>query len=283
MKNLLALLCCIFLLSCAPSAMAPAQFTAEYARTLKAAIPSARVEVKSDLELKLTDSTGTELSLFLDNAYKEYTQDPRAIQDVLTRYVTSAKATREDDKRIDRTRIVPIVKDRHWLTEIAESLRGRGIEKPIESVFEELNAQLVVVYAEDSSKNIRYLTQESLTEAGLAQSELRALAVTNLRRIIPKIEIHKGPLVSMVTAGGDYEACLLLFDDLWSSGSIKVDGEIVVAIPSRDLLLVTGSKTPGGITKLRELATKASQQASYRLTDTLFVYKNGKFAMLAEE
>lgn len=283
MKNLLALLCCVFLLSCAPKAMTPAQFTAEYARTLKAATPSAKVAVSSDLELKLTDSTGKELSVFLDNAYKEYVQDPRSIADVLKRYVESVQATREDDKRIDRTRIVPIVKDRQWLTEIAQSMRGRGIEKPIENVFEELNAQLVVVYAEDSSKNIRYLTPENLTETGLARTELRALAVTNLRRIIPKIEIHEGPLVTMVTAGGDYEACLLLLDDIWSGGSIKVDGEIVVAIPSRDLLLVTGSKTPGGITKLRELATKASQQASYRLTDTLFVYKSGKFAVLAGE
>ena len=45
----------------------------------------------------------------------------------------------------------------------------------------------------------------------------------------------------MLKAGGDYEASLLLFDDIWRDGQVKVDGDIVVAVPAKDVLLVTGS------------------------------------------
>jgi uncharacterized protein YtpQ (UPF0354 family) len=128
-----------------------------------------------------------------------------------------------------------------------------------------------------AQNSIRYLISKNLEEIGLSRTELRTLSVGNLERVLPDIEFHKGPLVSMITAGGNYEASLLLVDDLWNGGTIKVEGDVVVAIPSRDLLLVTGSKTPGGIVKLRELATQSLQKASYRLTDELFIYKNGKF------
>jgi uncharacterized protein YtpQ (UPF0354 family) len=79
----------------------------------------------------------------------------------------------------------------------------------------------------------------------------------------------------MVTAGGTYEASLLLFDSIWSSDNFNVDGELVVAIPSRDLLLVTGSRDKEGLEQLRKLAVKTVEEASYRLTPELFVRKEG--------
>ncbi len=260
--------------------MTPLQFTEEFVKALRLASPSIKVLVKTDLELQITNSAGKDSSAFLDNAYKEYLQDPKAIRDVIQRFTVSYLEPRDDEAKVDRARIVPIIKDRQWLSEIAQSLKNRGANKPIENVFEEFNEQLVIVYAEDSPKNIRYLIPKNLEEIGVSRTDLRAIAVSNLRRILPKIEVHKGPVLSMVTAGGDYEACLLLLNDLWVDGAIQVDGDIVVAIPSRDLLLVTGSKTPDGIAKLRELAIKSLQQSSYRLTDTLFVYRNGRFEKL---
>jgi hypothetical protein len=56
------------------------------------------------------------------------------------------------------------------------------------------------MYAEDSPKNIRYLTPDDLKILGIKKEELRELAVTNLKALPPKIEIHAGPLVSMIVA-----------------------------------------------------------------------------------
>ena len=81
----------------------------------------------------------------------------------------------------------------------------------------------------------------------------------------------------MLSAGGDYEPSLLLIDDIWSSGQIKVTGDIVVAVPARDVRLVTGSRSRPGLKGIRELATKFRAQGPYGLTDTLFVYRNGRF------
>ena len=81
----------------------------------------------------------------------------------------------------------------------------------------------------------------------------------------------------MVVAGGDYEASLVLLDSIWSDGQMDVKGDVVVAIPTRDLLLVTGSQDTQGIEKLKQMVKEASTDGSYRLTQKLFVHRSGRF------
>ena len=77
-------------------------------------------------------------------------------------------------------------------------------------------------------------------------------------------------------------ARLLLLDEIWSEKRIPVDGAYVVAIPARDLLLVTGSNDKAAVAKLRELATKAAAQSSYKLTNELFTYRAGHFTLFTD-
>jgi uncharacterized protein YtpQ (UPF0354 family) len=253
-------------------------FTRQFAEALRAEAPGAQVVVKGELELTLKDGSENEINLFLDNAYATYSADPAARKEVIQRYIRSALETRASDgKAIDRSRIVPVVKDVGWLAETREAAKASGARKAAENVYEAFTAELVIVYAEDTPRNIRYLTADEIARLGVKKEELRALAVANLRNLIARMELHTGPQVSMITAGGDYEASLLLFDDLWSGGKLQVEGEIVVAIPARDMLLFTGSKQRGGVAKLRQMTAAISSKASYRLTDRLFVYRGGRF------
>ena len=89
-------------------------------------------------------------------------------------------------------------------------------------------------------------------------------------------------LSGSVKAGGNYEASLLAVPDFWSKGQFKVDGEIVVAIPARDHLLITGSRNAEGLAKLREVAARVAQDIPQRITDTLFVFRDGRFVEFKE-
>ena len=178
---------------------------------------------------------------------------------------------------MDRTRVVPVIKDRPWLEESRQALLSRGAKEVPEHVYEDFSPDLIILYAEDSAKNIRYLAPKDLELAKIERQELRALACENLKRLLPKIERHGTNGLYMLTAGGDYEASLLLLDSIWSGGQMDVNGDVVVAIPSRDLLLVTGSQNPQGIEKVRQMVKEASTGGSYRRTQKLFVYRNGRF------
>jgi uncharacterized protein YtpQ (UPF0354 family) len=262
--------------------LTPADFTEDFASKLRAASTNAQVKITQDLQLSFKDNNGKENTVFLDNAYAEYKLNPANKSEVIEKYVRAFLESNIEEGKIDKSRIVPIIKDRAWINEVREALKSRGAKEVKENVFDDYNEDLVIMYAEDSPKNIRYLTPDDLKTLGIKKEELRGLAVTNLKALLPKIEIHSGPFVSMVVADGNYEASLLLFDKMWTSGQIKVDGDFVVAIPSRDLLLVTGSNNPQGIAQLREMVAKNFKDSPYRLTDALFVFRDGKFQRLSQ-
>jgi uncharacterized protein YtpQ (UPF0354 family) len=274
MKRLLILIC--FLLVCGMSragTLSPAAFTQEFARALTAAAPSTTVTVQGELQLSVKDAAGLDRTLFLSNAYQDYSRDPARFGELVKASVAAMQQSAKAGTKLDRARIVPVIKDRKWLSDLQQTLKAQGKEQ--EHLSESFNDELIIVYAEDDPTRMRYLTADE--DIGVSRTELRALAIENLRRILPKIEMRAGDHVFLVAAGGDYEASLLLLDDVWSGGQIKVNGDIVVAIPARDVLLVTGSRDRTGVRKVRELATKLVAEGPYGLTDPLFVYRNGRF------
>jgi len=260
--------------------LSPAQFTTTFATALRTELPTTTITVIGELQLTVKAADGKEARAFLDNAYREYLADPsNDLASVMRKFVGAfAEQQRLSSAKLDRAQIVPVIKDRQWLSQAQAAVKARGVAPP-QYVAEPFNDELVVFYVEDTPKNIRYLIPKQLEEGGVARTELRTLAIQNLKRLLPRIEVHGGPLVSMITAGGSYESSLLLFDDLWSKGDVpaRVDGDVVVALPARDLLFFTGSRNSAGVARLRELAAKYVKQASYTLTDALFVYRSGRF------
>ncbi len=260
--------------------LTPAQFTKEYADAFRKSLPGLKVEVVKDMELKVTTADGLESTSFLDNAYDTYKQDPKSKQEIINKFVAAGLetiASMGKSEELDRKLIVPIIKDRPWLEETRKAMLDRGAKQIPETVYEDLNSDLIILYAEDSPKNIRYFSPKDLEKAHIDRKELRSLACDNLKRLLPKIERHGANGLFMLTAGGDYEASLLLIDSIWSDMQKEVRGDVVVAIPSRDLLIVTGSEDGQGIEKMKQIVQKASSEGSYRLTTKLFVFRDRKF------
>jgi uncharacterized protein YtpQ (UPF0354 family) len=277
LKLLRLLLACLAILGgCADKQLTSAAFTREYAEKLQAAAPDFKIKIKDDLELLVTDKAGKETTTYLDNGYKEYKVSPQDKVAIMTKYIDALTEPSLQSEVVKADSVTPIIKDTAWVSEVQSSLKTKAAH-PMELVYESLNPELIILYAEDSPKNLRYLTPESMALAKLDKQQLRELAVKNLRRLVPDIQIHGDNGLFMITAGGTYEASLLLLGELWQGDRMKVDGDYVVSIPSRDLLLVTGSNNRPALQRLRSLAKKTLAESSYTLTADLFVYRAGKF------
>jgi uncharacterized protein YtpQ (UPF0354 family) len=272
-KRIFALIACLLALGAHAAAemLSPEQFTEEFRAALVGALPGHAVEVAEPLRLNVKKTDGEQATAFLDNAYNEYSRTPSTKADVIAKYLAAFVETAQGPRPLTPEQIVPVVKDRGWLKHVG------GSKANSKQVIEDLNGDLVVVYAEDGPQNIRYFSADDLEKAGVQRPALRELAIANLRRILPPPEAVKGPQISMMTAGQDYVSSLLLLDEIWNADNLAVDGDIVIAIPTRDVLLFTGSKNKDGVKKLRELAKKAHADGPYSLTDRLFVYRGGKF------
>jgi uncharacterized protein YtpQ (UPF0354 family) len=255
--------------------LAPRAFTERVARAAAAALPSASVSVSDDLQFVLRYPSGASATANLAKAYKSYEREPQHLDDIVQAQVSALREAGGDANgppKLDRSRIVPLIKERQWFEQVQR--RGREQSPPQELVAEPFNSELVVVYAENRPGALRILS--SRDDVG-DRARLRELALTNLSRLLPKIEIRPGADgVLLISAGGGFDASLLLAENLWSNNQIKVDGDIVVAVPAADALVATGSRNAAGLARLRAVAAKFAAGPN-GLTTALFAYRDGKF------
>jgi uncharacterized protein YtpQ (UPF0354 family) len=85
---------------------------------------------------------------------------------------------------------------------------------------------------------------------------LRELAVRNLRRAVPRIATQREGGAYMLVAGGTFDSSLLLLEDLWQQIAPSVHGELVACVPTRDVMLYSGSSAPEAIEDLRQTALR---------------------------
>jgi uncharacterized protein YtpQ (UPF0354 family) len=259
-----------------PEVLSKQAFTEKVAQELAAKFPDDRFSVTGELTITRIDAKGDQSQVSLDNLYRDYRAAPTEFAAVVGDFAAAIgeKCTADCGGKVDRTRITPLIKDRAWIEDNRRNLKSKQPE--LDFVFEDLNDELVIVYVRDAERRVRFLMSNE--DLGVERGALRQLAVENLRRLRPKIEMHgDADKLAMFDVGGTYEASLLLFDSIWTDGQVKVKGDIVVAVPTRDALLVTGSKNRKGLTVMRELAAKFSAEGSNPISDKLFVYRNGQF------
>jgi uncharacterized protein YtpQ (UPF0354 family) len=275
----LASIICLCLAALAHAGDAPSEraFTDEYVAALRAALPAIKIESVKPLEVKVTLPDGKSSTAFLINAYNDLQRDPSSRKAIIERQVASMVEVSKPDEGLDKRNIVPVIKDRAWMSETAKSRQAVGGGAAFQHVHEDFNEDLVIVYAEDRPTNTHYFEESALKKAGVDRKDLRELAKENLRRILPDLEREEIGGVSLLSAGGDYDASLLLFEEIWSGDLLKVKGEIVVAVPARNVVLFAPASDPARVEELEALVRRVFAENSYTLTDQLFVFRKGRF------
>ena len=109
---------------------------------------------------------------------------------------------------------------------------------------------LSVGYSGGPQLGERLLTWEELDYLGLSRRELRHRAAMALDTMVDRVRIHGQPPTLMLSFDG-LESSVLLADDFWESLRSSVPGELVVGVPARDVVIVTGSRSPNGLARVR--------------------------------
>jgi uncharacterized protein YtpQ (UPF0354 family) len=137
-------------------------------------------------------------------------------------------------------------------------------DSPVEQPFV---GDLILFYGFDQPSYFTMVAQRDLTRLALDKQRLHAVAVTNLRRTIPQPELHQiSPGVFMLTCGGNFEATTLLLDEVWQQVTAKVSGDLVVAVPARDIVIFTGGDNRDGLAFMRSKVSHILEVGDHTLT-----------------
>lgn len=248
------------------------RFTALYAEAARRAMPSATVRITGPLSLRIDHPNGRYATPHLGNAYAAYVQEPDRRDEIITLYVDSSLRLLVDDLKIDPARIIPVIRSRTF-TPVVEAEKRPASSDVV--LFEPLGPDLAIVYAEDWPSDLRFFTAKLFQAASIERARLRALAIENLRRIVGDVEFRDYGGTYVLTADGANEAGLILLPELWTKQKMKVDGDFVVALPTRDLLVVTGSNDARALRRVRALAEDAFAKGPYSVSPKLYRFRDG--------
>jgi len=255
--------------------LSPEAFTAHFVDKARAAVPRAVFEVDKPLYVTMTQFETGKSSILLADAYEAYKQSPEKLEEIAGVFVAGIGESASAAEKLDASLIVPVVRDRAWLMEVVES-DGSPV------VYDELNEELIVVYAEDAPKSLSFFSPDELGKAKIDRAGLRQLAADNLLRILPQIERRGADGVYQIHAGGDFEVSLLAIGTVWTVESFPVKGDFVFAAPAVGTLYITGSDDAVGLRTLREKAAAVYQAAPQKLSPKLFVLRGGVLSVLPD-
>ncbi|QDU79032.1 hypothetical protein Pla110_07360 [Polystyrenella longa] len=144
---------------------------------------------------------------------------------------------------------------------------------------EPLVGELLITYAFDLPDTFQMVRRADLTEINVIPSELRKLAVENLRSRVGQGGYQGDPPVLRIVLGDNYDACALLYDDLWTMLGDKIPPNLIVGVPHRDVvLLTTTASTNGGLEQIRAMVNEFhATDDVHGLTRDLFVRRDGRW------
>lgn len=259
------------------------EFTNRVARRIVFKKPDIRVNVEPPSTIILSNAEGEISRAYTDNTYEMYLANAGDEALIIENFAKFAIANTDVSEDVDVSRVLPVVRNWSWLSEITAGMEIKSGETWDGVVYtQQLFDELILALAEDSEQGLAYLKTGKVLAAFGTPAEAKRVAYANGRRLLTMASIEDENGLKRVRLDGTYETSLILFDEIWSDKRLEVAGDIVIAIPARGELLATGSDDAEGLVKLRSIANVIGREHPYRNTTHLFVRRDGTWMRFDE-
>lgn len=166
---------------------------------------------------------------------------------------------------VDPNRIVPVVRS-------AANVEASFPKSPRTAPTRRLNEELILVFAEDTKGAISYFLVEESATSCWKSADVLARSVENLPNALGRLRVVEvEPDLYMIAVGGNYEASLILLGQSLRRLTPKAAGDLVVGIPNRDVLLITGKQNERAVASLRDRVARYQSTGDHPLSTKLFV------------
>lgn len=256
-----------------PGGLSEDEFTEVLVDLYRRELPDYQIEVVEPLALRIVFEAGRDCRSQLDNLWAFYKRG------ALTR-------TRLDDVFASLRERGSVLREEPSLDDVVVLLKGAGFVAQAEVAAERSpdperarlvtrpwKADLFQVFAFDSPHSLRYVSQGDLESLGVRMEALVDRGVQTARSRMGEVEAGDAGAVTVLRAGGTFESSLLLMDGLWQDIAGDLGGELVVAVPVRDVVLVA---PVAEVVQVGALAGRIYQEGPYSVSAAVLTYRPGK-------
>jgi hypothetical protein len=218
---------------------------------------------------------------FVQNAWREYSAAPRAARSTLIDKYLSMML--DDAPEVPTLwdlaakSVYACLRSRYQL--VSTEIESRGETPPFERpVSMPWLGDLDIVLMYDFGQYLAQVRPDTAEIWGQSREAIFARAKANLAALErPRWEAI-GEEVFKIVSDVSFEESFVLVDAVVAA--LEVQGDVVVAIPNRGVLLATGTLTPGGLELLIAEARRSLQEAPWPMSGILFERVAGQWRVL---
>lgn len=234
----------------------------------------------TDYLIKLT-SGGSRSEFDVTNLFSYLNANPDAnLDEAVRHWISGVKdiasgAAESDDVGNYEDALVLVLRSKEYVEQVVK--RGAKI------VSTPFVGSLYLVYMLDRPNALLTFTEKQRNGRDIDQ--LHALALSNVRSRLKNLSeknISEGASVFYLDGNEILSPSLILLDEFWDKVSVNFPGDVIMAVPRVDLLLLCRADAPNAHLIARKVVEGVFQDDFNLLTDMLLIRRNGKIEQLEE-
>ncbi|KAA1038407.1 DUF1444 family protein [Macrococcus equipercicus] len=210
------------------------------------------------------------LTIKLAPLVAKYKQQERKIIDEVLYYIneTITAMADETNKKITEMKIMPVIRS----TSFPKETNG------VPFVISEHTAETNIYYALDLGSTYRLIDDNVLSEMAISKEHVKEQALFNVKKLAAQYkEDHvAGSTFYFFNSNDGYDASRILNDTLLQQFDKNKKGELLVATPHADVLIIADIENETGYDIMAQMMMQFFSNGLVPITSLSFQYENGK-------
>lgn len=145
-------------------------------------------------------------------------------------------------------------------------------------IYKDHTAETRIFYALDEEKSYRLIDEKLLEEAGWTKQHLEEIAMFNARSLSTdyKVDLVAGNDFYFIAPQDGYDATRILNEAFLEEMKAKMKGDMAVATPHQDVLIIADIQNKTGYDILAQLTMKYFSEGRIPITSLPFIYEDKK-------
>ncbi|MBY0599824.1 DUF1444 domain-containing protein [Bacillus bingmayongensis] len=202
---------------------------------------------------------------------------------VVAKWEVKKEAAIDDVVYYVQEALVAMHKEESSAAKILPVIRSTSFPKQAEEdnpfLMTDHTAETRIYYALDSNNTYRLIDERLLQKLGLTEQQVREMALFNVRSLSHTFKQDQvaGNTFYFLNTNDGYDASRILNESLLQSMRDKISGDMVVAVPHQDVLIIADIVNEIGYDIIAQMTMKFFAEGHVPITSLSFVYEDGDF------
>ena len=215
--------------------------------------------------------TGKGIEVSIPSVIGKWNAQKDVAIDEVSYYVEEALSVMGTETTVESAekQVLPVIRSTSFPEEDSEG---------VPFVFDEHTAETRIYYAVDLGATYRLIDENFLAKQGWTKGQVKEIAQFNVRSLpttVKKDEVAGNVFYFMNTNDG-YDASRILNESFLKEMAGKMEGEMTVAVPHQDVLIIGDMRNETGYDVLAQMAMSFFANGHVPITALSFIYEDGE-------